>query len=64
MPDGEKRDFRVPMMFHPSLDVFDLDEAERWYERVFGSKSIPLASLSAKLPAPPEVFCLETSMLT
>jgi catechol 2,3-dioxygenase-like lactoylglutathione lyase family enzyme len=56
MPEtGEgKRAFSVPMMFHPSLDVFDLDAAERWYERVFGSKSIPLASLSAKLPAPPE----------
>ncbi len=32
-------DFRVPMMFHPSHDVFDLDDAERFYERLFGCTS-------------------------
>lgn len=51
MPDGEKRDFRVPMMFHPSLDVFDLDDAERWYKRVFGAKSTSLESVSKQMPS-------------
>ena len=23
-------------MFHPSFHVLDLDEAEQWFERVFG----------------------------
>jgi catechol 2,3-dioxygenase-like lactoylglutathione lyase family enzyme len=38
--------FRIPMMFHPSHDVFDLDAAEEWYERVFGCKSVPLSAMS------------------
>jgi hypothetical protein len=44
---------QIPMMFHPSHDVFDLEEAERWYERVFGCQSTPLSALAAadKLPA-------------
>jgi catechol 2,3-dioxygenase-like lactoylglutathione lyase family enzyme len=39
------RDFRVAMMYHPSHHVFDLDEAERWFERVFGRPSTSLASM-------------------
>lgn len=39
------RGFEVPLMFHPSHDVLDLDEAERWYERVFGCESRPLAAI-------------------
>ena len=50
---GENRGFLVPMMYHPSHDVLDLTEAERWYERVFGSPSASLASLIAKLPPRP-----------
>jgi catechol 2,3-dioxygenase-like lactoylglutathione lyase family enzyme len=50
---GEQRAFRVPMMYHPSHDVLDLDEAERWYERVFGCPSMSLESLMAKLPPRP-----------
>ena len=42
--DG-KRAFRVPMMFHPTLDVLDLSEVELWFERVFGRPSISLATL-------------------
>lgn len=47
------RGFRVPAMYHPSLDVLDLDEAERWYERIFGVSSDSLLSLLAKLPPRP-----------
>ena len=45
--------FRVPMMFHPSHDVLDLDDAERWYERVFGCLSMSLESMISKLPPRP-----------
>ncbi len=41
----EPKGFRVPMMFHPSHDVLDLDEAEAFYERLFGSTSTSLASM-------------------
>jgi hypothetical protein len=47
------RGFNVPMMFHPSHDVLDLDDAERWYERVFGCPSMSLESMIAKLPPRP-----------
>ena len=39
-----ERGFRVPMMFHPSHDVLNLREAERWFDRVFGRKSKSLAA--------------------
>ena len=38
-------DFRVTMMYHPSHHVLDLDEAESWFEQVFGRPSTSLASL-------------------
>lgn len=37
--------FRAVMMFHPSHRVPDLDEAERFFERVFGRTSDRLAAL-------------------
>lgn len=40
-----QRGFRVPLMFHPSHDVPDLREAERWFERVFDRKSTSLSAL-------------------
>lgn len=42
----QDQDFSITMMFHPSHDVADLDEAERWYERVFGAPSTPLSSVN------------------
>lgn len=50
---GKSRGFRVPAMYHPSHDVLHLDEAERWYERIFGARSASLESLLAKLPPRP-----------
>ncbi len=40
------RPFRLTMMFHPSHRVPDLDEADRWFERVFGATTTRLAALS------------------
>lgn len=52
--DGDdERDFRVTMMYHPSHHVPDLDEAEGWFERVFGRSSTPLASMSRGAPPRP-----------
>src|ERR1019366_8112345 len=52
--DGDdERDFRVTMMYHPSHHVPDLDEAESWFERVFGRSSTPLASMSRGAPPRP-----------
>jgi catechol 2,3-dioxygenase-like lactoylglutathione lyase family enzyme len=36
--------FEVIRMFHPSFHILDLDEAERWYERVFGLSSTRLST--------------------
>ena len=36
--------FDVIRMFHPSFHVLDLDEAERWYEQVFGLSSTRLST--------------------
>jgi hypothetical protein len=47
------RDFRATMMYHPSHHVPDLDEAERWFERVFGRSSTRLASMSRGAPPRP-----------
>jgi hypothetical protein len=53
-PDrGPARPFRVTMMFHPSHHVLDLAEAERWFERVFGRSSTPLASMTRDTPPRP-----------
>ena len=46
-PTDTERDFRLTMMFHPSHRVPDLDEADDFFERVFGCASMRLASLSA-----------------
>jgi hypothetical protein len=45
--------FRVKMMYHPSHHVFDLDETERWFERVFGRPSTSLASMRRGSPPRP-----------
>jgi catechol 2,3-dioxygenase-like lactoylglutathione lyase family enzyme len=47
------RDFGVTMMYHPSHHVLDLDEAERWFERVFGRPSTSLASMRRGSPPRP-----------
>lgn len=47
------RDFRATMMYHPSHHVPDLDEAERWFGRVFGCPSTSLASMSRDRPPRP-----------
>jgi hypothetical protein len=36
--------FEVIRMFHPSFHVLDLDDAERWFEAVFGLSSTPLST--------------------
>lgn len=52
--DGDDvRDFRVTMMYHPSHHVPDLDEAEAWFEGVFGRSSTRLASISRGAPPRP-----------
>ncbi|MFK0109405.1 VOC family protein [Streptomyces sp. NPDC091217] len=45
--------FRVAMMYHPSHHVTDLRDAERWFERVFGRPSTPLASMMKDAPPQP-----------
>ncbi len=42
--------FRVAMLYHPSHHVPDLDEAEAWFERVFGRPSTRLSTLSDRSP--------------
>jgi catechol 2,3-dioxygenase-like lactoylglutathione lyase family enzyme len=52
--DGDgKGDFRVTMMYHPSHHVPDLEEAEDWFERVFGRPSTRLASMTRDAPPRP-----------
>jgi hypothetical protein len=46
-------DFRIVMMYHPSHNVLDLDEVERWFERVFGRPSTSLASMRRGTPSRP-----------
>src|SRR4029079_1633982 len=36
--------FEVIRLFHPSFHVLDLDDAERWYDRVFGLSSTRLST--------------------
>jgi hypothetical protein len=43
---GTMGEFRATMMYHPSHHVPDLDEAERFFERVFARTSTGLASLA------------------
>ena len=38
------------MIYHPSHHVPDLADAERWFERVFGRESTPLAAMMSKAP--------------
>ncbi len=45
-----ERSFHVTMMYHPSHHVPDLAEAEAWFERVFGRRSMPLASMARDAP--------------
>lgn len=45
-----ERNFRVKMLYHPTLHVPDLEEAEDFYSRVFGRSS---TNLSAIMPVPP-----------
>lgn len=47
------RDFEVKWLYHPSHDVHDLDEAEAWYEKVFGCSSASLKSLAERIPPRP-----------
>jgi catechol 2,3-dioxygenase-like lactoylglutathione lyase family enzyme len=35
--------FKLTYMFHPSIHVFDLDDTEAWYQRVFGRSSTRMA---------------------
>ena len=48
--------FRFAGLYHPSHHVPDLDEAEAFFERVFGRTSTRLASLSARSSAPRDGF--------
>ena len=49
--DGQ-RDFRALMMYHPTIHVTDLDEAEAFFVRVFGRSSTPMASVMKVPPTP------------
>lgn len=51
MPRADQR-ARVLMMFHPTEHVTDLDEAEEFYQRVFGQQSIRLSSVMSAPPQP------------
>ena len=52
--DGsDKQEFSVTMMYHPSHHVPDLEEAETWFQRVFGRPSTNLATLSRDRPPRP-----------
>jgi extradiol dioxygenase family protein len=41
--DAGERPFRISYLFHPTCHVLDLDETERFYERVFGVTSRRMA---------------------
>ncbi|MGV1768421.1 VOC family protein [Rhizobium rhizogenes] len=47
------REFRVARLFHPTIHVPDIPEAERWFERVFGRKSTSLEVMLPSTPAYP-----------
>jgi hypothetical protein len=44
------QNFRIAMMHHPSHYVPDLDDAERWFERVFNSPSTSIAVVLDNVP--------------
>lgn len=46
-----RQEFRLTMMHHPSLHAPDLDEAARWFERVFGSSSTSIAEVLDRVPS-------------
>lgn len=48
---AEQRRFRVTMLHNPNHYVLDLDEAQRWIERVFGCSSITIAEVLSKVPS-------------
>lgn len=48
MPNGGQ--YRVTRLYHPSHHVVDLDEAEAWFERVFGRPSRPMAEMTRNTP--------------
>ena len=45
--DEVTRGHRIMMMFHPNIYVTDLNETDKWFERVFGRTSIPSETLLA-----------------
>ncbi|MFG2967979.1 MULTISPECIES: VOC family protein [unclassified Streptomyces] len=52
-PSVGEAGFRVKMMYHPSHHVTDLNEAECWFERVFGRPSTNLATTLGGVTLPP-----------
>lgn len=45
MTDEDRTGFRVTRLYHPSLHVRDLGEAEEFFSRVFGRPSVRLATM-------------------
>jgi hypothetical protein len=58
-----ERGFELKMMFHPSHRVPDLGEAERFFERVFGCPSTPMATMMRSAP-PREGYPTDYSTFT
>ncbi|ALJ21964.1 VOC family protein [Microbacterium sp. No. 7] len=50
--DSTDRPYAVRMMFHPTLHVPSLDEAEEFYERVFGRPSTNISTIMAGAASP------------
>lgn len=53
-PSLARGDFRLTMMYHPSHHVTDLEAGERFFERVFGRPSSPMALMAAGLASNPD----------
>lgn len=52
-PDEEQQ-FLITLMHHPSHHVFDLDDAEQWFERVFHCSSTPIDKVLSRLTVRPD----------
>jgi catechol 2,3-dioxygenase-like lactoylglutathione lyase family enzyme len=49
LPEAPPESFRLVLMHHPSHHVPDLDEAERWFERVFHRSSTSIGNVLSRL---------------
>lgn len=54
--------FRVMRVFHPTIQVPDLKQAEQWFQRVFGRSSASLATILPSTPQYPTEYSTFTAV--